>query len=145
MRTTGKLTRVLHQTVGLVAVLALLQASLKCCLAGMPACSPDPPAQHGHDDQDPCQSESPGESHSHGDTGSCCCSFKAITSAPSPSVSLSKSADLSTTNLVATLVPATLPPLPPTGLMYDHGPPGLAPPPFLSVQSVSPRSPPARA
>lgn len=97
-----------------------------------------PPANHhGHSDADH------GDQHDS-DSGNCCSSLKS----PVPSLQqpiLKPNHTAWSALAIIALLPVSSAVMPAAGALFDHGPPGVSPPEFLLVSSLSPRSPPVLA
>jgi hypothetical protein len=87
--------------------------------------------------------------HHHGhhhdrDAGNCCSSLKSLVPAGQQIVLNPNRTSWSAFTVIA-LLPVSSAITSTTGVILDHGPPGLSPPEFLLVGSRSPRSPPVLA
>lgn len=96
-----------------------------------------PGHHHGQSDTDH------GDQHD-GDSGNCCATLKSpVPSAPQQAFKPHQ-ASWSVLTVIA-LLPVSSALTPPTGVLFDHGPPGQSPPEFLFIGSRFSRGPPHRA
>jgi hypothetical protein len=127
------------RSAALAVVVVFAGATFKCAAEEALASGHQHEAQtanhHGHSDADH------GDQHDN-DSGNCCSSLK--TPVPSSQQFVPKLNASSASFLVLAALLTDPPVVAPAGTStLDHGPPGGSPPVFLSVSSLSPRSPPA--
>jgi hypothetical protein len=83
--------------------------------------------------------------HPHGDDSpDCCASLKSVVPS-APHANLLPDQHAGDSVVVVAEIPLSVNVAITAGFVYDHGPPGESPPPFLLVCSVTPRSPPVSA
>ena len=152
--TKSKWARLLARAIASVAMLSFAYASV-ACVANSALGLDDHHAQsariassdsnHHHDNAPEgshhadSDSEQPGDDH--GSDASCCSSMTSIL--PSAQQTTANPSQLSwVVSAVLILTADSTVITPPADFPYDHGPPGTAPPVFLSASSLSPRAPP---
>lgn len=146
--------RLFARVVALVMALGFAYASVKCVANGAlhsadhhaqasPIASSD--SHHDHDDapqgshHGDSDTEQPG--HDHGDAASCCSSMTGIMPAAQQTPTHPNPLSWLVTFVWALTADSALV-VSQVDSVYDHGPPGITPPDFLSVSSLSPRAPP---
>lgn len=108
------------------------------------ACAAEQILERSHEQAVPA-SHHTGDADSHHDDGGkadCCASLKSIVPSTQTTVQM-PAAGWALQVAVAILAMDSAVTVPRAGLTYDHGPPGISPPEFLLVSSLSPRSPPS--
>ena len=110
------------------------------------ACAAEQMLERGHEQAEPASHHTGDADSHHDDCGKadCCASLKSIVPSTQTTVQIPAAGwAFQVVVAIRTIDSAVIAPR--AGLTYDHGPPGITPPEFLLVSSLSPRSPPCLA